>query len=128
MTNIRDHMYRERRRLLHTHARETGGVEVTDHQQETMEQAGRAGKDEGRTASTEVGGVGEVQTNPSPLKQTIHRMPTKWQRRIRNLIRLIRYWWGEAKLLAYNLWAKRWWREKTAIEIAEAEEKSAVGN
>lgn len=87
------------------------------------QQLNREGIEDGTAFSVDMVYSPEIETT-GPERQIIHRMPTKWERRFRNLIK----WNKEIENKIWDwlekVWDKRPWREKTAIELEyEAEVK-----
>lgn len=122
MVSTRDKLYRwGKRQIKKTAARDGGAREVEDRKRGKDGAAG-AGKLEAGDFSGDNTAPVQVET-VGPETQTIRRMPTKWERRIRNARKGIKAAGVFLSRLVYTVWEMRPWREKTKQELEDEAEK-----
>lgn len=122
MANIRNVLYRLGIRQIGKSAKRDGNAKPLEGRRSAN---GRASElDIGCAGSYSVEKVHKVkpQMNLNPQKQTIRRMPTKWERRFRYLKRTIRTVSRALMEGLYRLWDLRWWREKSPQELEREQE------
>jgi len=122
MANIRDYLYKMGLKKIGRSAQRDGGKTPRQGRFSPLTDAGRVDKDGVGSFSLDKVHHIELQKNPNPEKQTISRMPTKWERRFRKAKRGIKAFSAAFMEVLYQLWDLRWWRDKSPREIERERE------
>jgi hypothetical protein len=122
MANVRDFLYKLRIKNIITSSRPDREIESPVTDQRLSKGPGSQNRLEDGGQSVEREADLDLQENPHPERKTISRMPTKWERRIKALVRFSRSSFDYLIELGYQVWELRWWREKTPQELEEEAE------
>lgn len=117
MANIRDFLYKKGLRFVKQESQREGGTQAKHASLGSHASGGNRNPTSAKGLSFDKPVKISPETNRNPLKQTISRMPTKWERRFRKLREFTIRSVHTIRDLGYVLWDLRWWREKTPQEL-----------